>query len=102
MKLRDIIKCLVASYLLLLVLIVAFAKVRDLVLDNVPCALLRTGLYLILLVALIGAWSALTYRMFRGIERSGLKEFQTQEELRSHDEESRTLQIMVKERKPHT
>ncbi len=83
-------------------LILLLSKMRDMILSSVPWSIVRTGLYVLLLVLLIGTWSVLTYRMFRGIERRGLKEFQTQEELREHERTCEKWQTVVEEGKSNT
>ncbi len=95
MRRQDIYLALTLSYMLLLFITLVLYILRKVLLMTVPDILMRTGIYIALLLLTIATWSLVTYRMFRGIERRALKDFQTQEDLREHEK-------VVKERQSHT
>ncbi len=95
MRRQDIYLALALSYMLLLFITLILHMLRNVLLMAVPDVMARTGTYIMLLLLTIATWSLVTYRMFRGIERRALKDFQTQEDLREHEK-------VVKERQSHT
>ncbi len=60
------------SFCLLLVLILIASIVRTTVLEYLPSTL-RAISYMVLVCVIVAVWSLITYKVFRKIERRGLK-----------------------------